>query len=232
MAADARGLVVVLALWGSVLFAQTVPFVGCESSGQVENLPSPKAESRALPISSGDAAGLAYYASADGVAVLGPRGWYCEGNSGSGGSALYLSPSPIRKPFEGFAIEFDHTTSENSGRYEIAEMMGRLFPEYRACAKHVYATMDSPLPARPYPHDILTYRGKTVVEFRTPPRTKGLGTASTWLRKNGGPVLGVVMLVGEGPDMVQVSVRLPRELHRLTTAIIRQAEREAAIPGH
>jgi len=144
MHATSPGLVVVLALWGSVLYAQTVPLVGCESSGQVENLPAPRGESRALPISAGDALGLAYYASADGIGVLGPRGWYCEGNSGSGGSALYLSPSPIRKPFEGFAIEFDYTTSENSGRYEIAEMMGRLFPEYRAFAKHVYATHGFP----------------------------------------------------------------------------------------
>src|SRR5262245_10090325 len=61
-----------------------VPFVGCVSFGQVERLEAPRGTSLGLPISSKDARALAYYKSADGIGVLAPRGWYCEGVSGSG----------------------------------------------------------------------------------------------------------------------------------------------------
>jgi len=35
------------------------------------------------------------------------------------------------------------------------------------------------------------------------------------------------MLVGQTPDLVFLSVRLPRELDRLTSVIVRQVERDA-----
>jgi hypothetical protein len=68
--------------------AVSVPFVGCASSGQTEVLEAPKGTSKSVPISVKDAQTLAYYKSADGIGLLAPRGWYCEGVSGSGGYAL------------------------------------------------------------------------------------------------------------------------------------------------
>ena len=71
-----------------------IPFVGCESFGQIQKLEAPKGSGTSLSISSKDAPRLAYYKSADGIGVLAPRGWYCEGASGSSGSGLFVSPRP------------------------------------------------------------------------------------------------------------------------------------------
>ena|ERR1017187_6728243 len=99
----------------------SVPFVGCVSYGQVKVSAAPQGSSKLVAIKSDDAQELAYYESADGIGLLGPRGWFCEGASGSGGPALYLSPKSFQrgpgwKGFDEFAIEVDHTNSENSGR--------------------------------------------------------------------------------------------------------------------
>jgi hypothetical protein len=161
--------------------AVSVPFVGCASSGQIEILEAPKGTSKSVPISPRAAQTLAYYESADGIGLLAPRGWYCEGASGSGGSALFLSPRPIRhslsgwEGLEGTAIEINRISSENSGRYDVAQIMARVFPDYKAFASRVLQDIDLPLPSGPYPKDTLKYRGKTIVEFKTPAQTEGLG---------------------------------------------------------
>ena len=227
---------VILALCGRLsLFAQargapaspqrtavSVPFIGCASFGQGEMLEAPKGTSRSVPITLKDAQTLAYYKSANGIGLLAPRGCYCEGVSGSGGYALFLSPKPIDrslpgwKGFEGPAIDLDHITSENSGRYEIAEIMARVFPGYRAFASRVWEGIDLPFPPGPYPNDILTHRSKTVVEYNTPAQTEGLGTHFSWLKKNDTPVTGAAILLGDPPDLLLLSVRLPPEVARLT----------------
>jgi hypothetical protein len=178
---------------------------------------------------------LAYYSSPDGIGLLAPRGWYCEGLSGSGGYALFLSPKPIdrrltgQEGFEGPAIDLYHMTGENSGRYEIAEIIARVFPAYRALAIRNMEGIDLPIPSGPYPADTLKYRSKTVVEYNTPPHREGLGTHS-WLKKNAAPIAGAAILIGDRPDLLLLSVRLPRELARLTPVIVRHVEREAAGP--
>jgi hypothetical protein len=65
-----------------------------------------------------------------------------------------------------------------------------------------------------------------IFEYKTPPQSDGLGT-HLWLKKNGSPIEGMAMLVGETPDLVLLSVRLPPELSGLTSAIVRQVERDA-----
>jgi hypothetical protein len=107
--------------------AVSVPFVGCASSGQTETFEAPKGTSKSVPISPRDAEALAYYESAAGLGLLAPRNWFCEGASGSGGSVLFLSPKPIQNSQSGWAglggtaIEINHTSGENSGRYDVAE---------------------------------------------------------------------------------------------------------------
>ena len=220
----------------------SVPFVGCASSGQVQRLEAPKGTSRRLTIRSSDAEALAYYRSADGLGLLGPRGWYCLGLSGSSGYVLYLSPQPIHRDMsgthglEGPAIEISHTTNEASGRYTIAEIIGRVFPAYWTLEKRALNWTDLPFrlpfPLRPFPNDTLTHRGKTIVEYETPAQTQGLGNFQSWLRKNDLPIRGVVMLVGdppnvrEGPDLVLLSVRLAPSLSRLIPVIVGQVERD------
>src|SRR5271169_117631 len=195
--------------------AVSVPFIGCEPCGQANILPPPKGTSRSLPLSPADAQALAYYESADGIGLLAPRGWHCQGVSGSGGYALYLSPRPLDRTLtdwtgsEGPAIQINHITAENSGRYQIAELMARVFPAYRALARRVWeGDVDLPLPSRPYPDDTLTYRSQRMVEFKAPARKEGLGTYESSLGKSDIPAEGVAILVGDPPDVVLLSVRL------------------------
>jgi hypothetical protein len=143
----------------------SVPFVGCPSSGQSETFEAPQGTSRSVPISPNDARVLAYYKSADGIGLLAPRGWYCEGVSGSSGYALFLSPNRIDRTqpgwngFAGSAIEVYHISSENgSGRFEIAEIIARVFPAYKAIAKRD--------------------QGKTIVEYKLRPKRKGWGIST------------------------------------------------------
>lgn len=243
---------IILGPWSEItLFAQekadaashqttlvSVPFIGCRSDGQVGPVNAPKGTSTSMSLSAGLAEKLSYYRSAQGVGVLGPRGWYCFGTYGSSGDALFVSPEPFdtammfsaQSRFTGPAIEISHRFGDTSGRFDVAEIIARVFPSYKAFVTGVVGAFD--LPANsfsfgPYPRDILTYKGKTVVEFKTPARTDGLGTNSR-LKKNDSPIEGVAILIGQTPDLLFLSARLPRELTRLTSAIVQQVERDAA----
>jgi hypothetical protein len=217
----------------SKLSPVTVPFIGCRSSGQIRILDAPTGTNRSVPISRRDALALAYYGSADGISVLAPRGWYCEGVSGSSGYALFLSPTPIdlssNRWFTGPAIEVNHLTGDNSGRYEVAEIIARVFPDYRALAIRNTESIDLTLPTGPYAKDVLKYKSRRVVEYTTPAQTEGLGTHS-WLRKNNSPIAGAAILTGDPPDLVLLSVRLPPGLTRLALVIARNLELEAVDP--
>jgi hypothetical protein len=217
----------------------SIPFVGCPSFGQVEVLEAPKGTSETVAIEAQDGKALAYYKSADGITVLAPRGWYCQGASGSGGAALFLGPKPVVHSSSGWeglggaAIEVNDISGENSGRYEIAELVARVFPAYRSFARRVW-DFDSPLPSGPYPKDALVYRGKTVVDYRTPAQTEGLGNFHSWLGKNDLPIAGTAILlmepthhVGDVPHLLLLSVRFPPDLSRLVPTIVRYVEREA-----
>ena len=220
----------------------TVPFVGCEAQGQLEDFNAPTGTPRAVAISSQNAQKLAYYEAAIGLGVLAPRGWHCRGSSGSAGDALWLSPDPINSHvpgssgFAGPAIEIYHTLSAASGRYSVAEILARVFPEYKVQAAAVLAGIEQAVPSGPHPEDALTYRSKSVVEFRTAPQSEGLGTHLTRLRKSSLPVSGAVIMldksIGEElPDILLLAIRLPPALQQLTPVIVRQAEREAAVPA-
>lgn len=218
----------------------TVPFVGCAASGQLEDFKAPSGTPHLVTISAGEAQKLAYYRAAIDLGVLAPRGWYCGGSSGSSGDALWLSPEPIVpgwKGFLGLAIEIYHISAGASGMYEVAEISARVFGEYKEQAAPVLALIDRPVPSGPYPKDVLTYRSRSLVEFRTPPQAEGLGTHSTWLLKSNVPVSGAVIMLGkpangeELPDLLLVAVRLPPALQQLTPVIVRDAEREAVLPA-
>jgi hypothetical protein len=123
-------------------------------------------------------------------------------------------------------------TSGASGRYEIAEIVARVFPAYRAFATSVMEGIDLPLPAGRYPKDTLMYRGKTIVEYNTPAQTEGLGNFHSWLGKNDLPIKGAAIIigdppnVGDGPDVVLLSVRVPPGLAGLIPVIVAQVERD------
>ena len=216
--------------------AVSVPFIGCRSDGQVGPVEAPKGTSTYVPISSEAAQELAYYRAAQGFGALAPRGWYCFGLYGSAGATLFVSPQPIDTAnvfsteigFTGPAIVISGHSGDTSGRVTVAEVIARVFPAYKAFATAVMKEFDPPINSivfGPYPTDTLTYKSKTAVEFKTPPLKEGLGTYK-WIKKSGSPIDGVAILVGQAPDLLLLSVRLPPNLDGLTSAIVRQAERE------
>lgn len=220
--------------------AVSVPFVGCKSDGQTGPAEAPKGTGPSVPVSLKAAQQLAHYESAPGTGVLAPRGWYCFGTYGSGGDALFVSPEPIDtanlfspgwRGFAGPAIEISHRFGDTSGRFEVAEIIARVFPTYKAFVTGVMEGFDLSFTFGPYPEDTLTYKSKAMVEYQTPPQADGLGTHSR-LNKNGSPIDGVAILVGQTPDLLLLSVRLPRDLTGLTSAIVGQVERDAARPAN
>lgn len=220
-----------------------VPFVGCESDGQLGAVNAPTGTSKLVPISADSAAHLAYYKSEQGFGVLAPRGWSCFGVYGSNGYALYVSPERVTASnlfsstwtgFTGPAIELAGETGDTSGRFGVARVIARVFPAHKSFVDDVIAQGVEPVssfPFGPYPEDKLIYRTRQMVEYETPPNTEGLGTNSR-LKKNAYPIRGAAILIGDTPDLVLLAVRLSPELTDLASPIIQQLERDAKRSKH
>jgi len=220
-----------------------VPFVACESDGQIGPINAPSGRAKTMAIPAEAAQRLAYYKAKEGVGVLAPKGWHCFGVYGSSGAALYVSPDPINsadvlssswKGFAGPVVQISLEYGGTSGRFAVAKTIARAFPARKEFVEGVIAEGIEPassFPYGPYPVDSLKYRGENVVEFSTPARAEGLGTDSR-LQKNDSPIRGAVLLVGEAPDLIRVCVRLPSKNIDLSQLIIQQAEREAARLGN
>ena len=215
-----------------------VPFVGCASDGQLGPLKAPAGKNKAVAIPAGVAARLAYYKAEDSDGVLAPRGWHCFSTYGSDGSILFVSPDPIDpkapfsdswKGFSGQAIEVSVSSGGTSGRFEVAKIIARVFPEYKAFAENVIAEGIEPasaFPFGPYPKDKLTYRSKSIVEYETPANTQGLGTVSK-LQANASPIDGVAILSGADTDLTLLSARLSEKDRDLIQTIVKQVEKES-----
>jgi hypothetical protein len=215
----------------------SVPFVGCRSDGQAGPNEAPKGTSTPVALSPKEADGLAYYSvsSAPGTGVLGPRGWYCFGTYGSGGGSLFVSPQPFDardifsrswSGFRGPAIERNGSNGGGSGEASVAPVVARVFPAYKWYALIQEREFDQKLVFGRYPSDILSYKGDSVVEFTTPGQADGLGTQFS-LKKNSSPIHGVAIIDHNTFDLVVLSVRLPSNLTRLASAIVRQLELDA-----
>jgi hypothetical protein len=218
-----------------------VPFVGCASDGQVGPLKAPTGQSKAFAITGSSAQRLAYYKAKNGVGVLAPRGWNCFSTYGSNGSNLFVSPDPIDsnaifssnwKGFSGPVIEASIVSGVTSGRFQVAQVIARVFPAYVAFVRNVIAEGLEPassFPSGPYPRDKLTYHGKNIVEFETPANAEGLGTNSD-LQIGASPIDGAAVISGEDTDLVLLSARMPDSDRDLIQTIIGQVELEAAAP--
>ena len=218
----------------------TVPFVGCESDGQVGPHQAPMGDAKELRMNAKTASQLAFFKAEPGVGgVLGPRGWSCVGLYGSNGSILFVTPRPMRAkdllrgdagPIDGPALQLTMSEGATSGRFAVARMIARVFPAERAYVQRVIQEGIRPasdFPFGPYPQDRLTYRGERVVEYETPARTEGLGSHSR-LRANADPIRGVAIL--EGDNLLHLAVRLPNNLNALASLIIEQFERDNVDP--
>lgn len=221
----------------------TVPFVGCASDGQSGPQPAPKGEPKVVKLDASIAEKLAFYSSDYGDGFLAPRGWYCASLIGSDGIFLFMSPQPIdtsallserEKGITGPIVQIESIEGETSGRDEVAGLVARYFPKDRAFVRRVISMMHqlaSDYPAGPYPGDKLVARKQDVVEYVTPPHSKGVGTA-VWLKPDDEPIYSTVMLLREDnprwPSAVVVRVRLPKDLADLAPVILHDTERRYA----
>ncbi len=219
--------------------AVTVPFVGCASDGQTGPLKASTGKSKVVAIPAAIAQRLAYYKAEYSSGVLAPRGWNCFSTYGSNGASLFVSPDPIDpkaffsedwKGFSGEVVQISFSDGGTSGRFEVAEIIARVFPAYKAFVQNVIAEGIEPasdFPFGPYPSDKLTYRSKSVAEFETPANAQGLGTDSLLLM-NASPIDGVAIISGTDTDLTHLSARVPAADSDLIPYMVRQAEKEAA----
>jgi len=207
-----------------------VPFAGCPSDGQTGPVDAPTtsvAEARVEAVA-GLAARLTLYGSATGIAVLGPRGWFCAGTFGSAQDSLVVTPMPIGRAAastEDVGIRAIRAFGDTSGRFTVAQLAARVFPAARSFVDHVVAEGRLPasdFPSGPFPGDRLTYRSDHIVEYETPARSEGLGTFFH-LSPTDRPVRGVAVFT---PDSTirYVAVRLTPNLDDLAPVIIEQYE--------
>lgn len=215
-----------------------VPFVGCPAYGQSGPADAPTGTSKTVPVVPEAAARLAYYQAEGGIGVLAPRGWHCFATYGSDGTSLFVSPDPIdgslafSEQWQGFsnsAIQVSEIDGDTSGRFEVAKTIARVFPASISFAQGVILEGVEPagaFPFGPYPGDSLTYIDNGAVEYETAANQEGLGTHSR-LKKNRSPIDGVVILNGQGPKLVQLSMRLPNGAGDLLPVVMRELEYDA-----
>ncbi len=220
-----------LFLFAGLAWAEKVPFVGCPTDGQAGWVAAPARDPVEVAIGPRAAGALAYYGSA-GVGLLAPRGWHCLEVYGSSGGSLMVRPALIDgiKGFdvEGSAVISSYAGGEGSGRYEVAQMLARVFPAFRFYVERVREMFDYPenqFPAGPFAADSVRYLSRRALRYRTPGGKEGLGTLGG-LRTDNQPVEGLVVLQGEHPDLVHVVVRLPEGLRWLAPVILGEAEKK------
>jgi hypothetical protein len=218
-----------------------VPFVGCASDGQLGPEAAPTGAPRKFTLPQELVGQVSFYEGQMGGGVLGPKGWNCFLQIGSDGVVLYVSPSPIGssqlfsddkswKGFTGPAIELADMSGQTSGRFEVAKVIARLFPQRMAFVRGVLAEgmgySKKDFPTGKYPTDQYTDKTPDMVEFATPANTKGFGTDS-WLLPNDQPIQGMALISGEDVDSLVLTMRLPQGQQALVPLILKQVETDA-----
>jgi hypothetical protein len=113
--------------------------VGCRAIGGADPEPSaaPEGPPKALPGEAAQAARIAYYQAVDGPGVFAPRGWHCQTWRGSHGAFIIVTPtSPPeiipRESVQGPGVIAIWSSGGTGGRFEVAEVSARLFPQVMA----------------------------------------------------------------------------------------------------
>ena len=238
---------IMLALTGACAAAE-VPLIGCPSDGQLGPQPAPHNGTRDFAIAPKLAQKLAYYYGPDRIGVLAPRGWHCQEFEGSNGESLYVTRGVLDPGlfFSGRwrgltrdGIEVAHSIGGTSGRFAVAKLAARAFPEARPFVARVIAEGIEPkshFAFGPFASDTMHRVRRGVVAFETPAHRQGLGTLSRFA-PNADPIHGIAVLQGSVADMsdparaygiatVQVSVRLAPPRDPLVPVILHQAERD------
>jgi hypothetical protein len=184
------------------LVEAAIPTVGCPRSGQSgpENAPAlPKTISVVVP--AGSEPFVAYYSAHERIAsgVLAPRDWKCVEVYGSSGESLYVTPSSLERPENlkgGAAVIMSVRYGDTSGRFTVAEISARAFPQARRFTEQVMKEQS----ARPDvfalgPSEQIKHLSDFVVSYATPPGNHGIGT-SLGLLPGAQPIFGLTFLLG------------------------------------
>jgi hypothetical protein len=220
--------------------AASVPFVGCAQDGQTGPTPAPSGPPKNVQMSAAAAARLAYYSAVAPNGVLGPRGWSCFGRYGSDAATLYLSPKPIQASDvqattwaagAGPAIQVSWLVGDTSGRFQVAQVIARVFPSHQSFVQSVIGEGIEPassFPQGPVATDKITTKRGTMVEYETPGNAQGLGTSITALTPGADPIDGAAVLTGSTPDLAFLAARLTADTRDLTPLIVQQFEADSA----
>lgn len=222
---------VALCCWRFTAFAvppvakEAVPIVGCPSDGQLGPLPVSRRTRDVPKLAPSMARQLALYVGPN-LAVLAPRGWLCFEAYGSDGSILTVTPGPHRRNLadrnrvETDVVQLRNSIGVTSGRWDVANISATFFPIVRRWVQSVRELDDDSLdPVKAARADRITFRSPMRVEFTTPAHIAGLGTR-TWLKPGVHPIAGAyVLLLGDEPDLLELSVRLDPAKAAVTSAI-------------
>jgi hypothetical protein len=179
-----------------------VPFVGCPGDGQVGPVAPPSGDPVPVDVAPEIGAKLAYYKGASGPGVFAPVGWHCRAWYGSNGSFVAVTPaappdSLPAKRIAGPGVELVFRDGATSGRFEVAEISARFFPDtMRDFIQQVRAeelVSDSEFNPKPYANDAVKRIGDRMIEFSTPARQAGFGTQGL-LQQSDEPITGIVAL--------------------------------------
>lgn len=213
-----------------------VPFVGCKADGQAGPVDAPQIPKHRVELDVKVAQRLGMYEAEVGPSVVGPSGWSCLALYGSGGATLYVTPEPLDDVFTtkwagilGPGIAASSIEGGTSGRFTVAQVVARVFPNEKSFALGVIKGYDLPAkdyPFGPFPSDRLKYLNDHTVEYETSPRSEGLGTLVGRFLPNENVIRGVTILEKPGFDLRHLTVRLPQSLNDLTTIVIQQFEKQ------
>jgi hypothetical protein len=220
---------------GLLLAASTsVPFVGCPTEGMTGPEPAPQGEPRKVDLPEALAARLAWYQMLDkgGPGVLAPRGWHCAGADGSTATILTVVPdaAALGRRAAGPAVVRSITWGGTSGRFPVAQMAARYFPEQKSFIRGVIAEGLEPASSfrsGPFPGDRVLRMEPREADVETQPGRKGAGTA-VMLDPGKGAIRTRLRLEAPRGDLElkAVSVRLPANMGDLTQAILDSLQRE------
>jgi hypothetical protein len=128
--------------------------------------------------------------------------------------------------YRGPEVTVTTTSGATSGRYAVARVIARVFPTHMAFVEDVIGEGVEPasnFPVGPYSTDKAISQTARMYEYQTPPNSEGIGGNN----KSEYPWDGVVILQGQAPDVLSITVRLPNESSNLASDIIKQAERDS-----
>ena len=158
----------------------TIPFVGCASDDSIDHYFSPPSRNPVqIDLPPNIAAKLALYA--DDYAILGPRGWECDGDRASTVVLLDLYPARTSQSYQPIGIDISNN-SETTGFRKAIQISGRYFPKSVSKSDLKNFVEDwfgddvsvAQIIVPSYPTDRITYLSPAALAFETPPGKPGI----------------------------------------------------------